>query len=126
MSLIIIILIGLTLTVLGSALNVAAAPIFGISYKKVLKRTLWFIVGFEAFVAIMFCVFNGYRPTFGGQIIWHIARIVQLSLMGVINNKLYNLTSDKKEGGKRFPIAHVVIMAFITQLLQYQIIMLIY
>ena len=121
-----IILIGLLLAVFGSAVNIAAAPVFGISYKKIFKRTIWFIVGFEALVAIMFCVFNGYRPTFGGQIIWHLSRVVQICLLGVIHNKLYNLPVDKKEGGKRFAIAHVVIMGLLTQFLQYQIITFIY
>ena len=121
-----IILIGLLLAAVGVGMILASAPAFGISYKTVLKRTIWFIVAFEAAVAVVFCVFNGVKPTFWGQLLWHGMRVIQICFMGFVAHKLHNLKVDNKEGTKRFPILHMTVMSLAAQFIQYNIITIIY
>ncbi|MBR3750685.1 MAG: hypothetical protein IKK58_02840 [Clostridia bacterium] len=121
-----IILIGLLLAAVGSGMLVASAPVFGISYRTVLKRTIWFIVGCEVAIAAVFCVFNGVKPTFWGQLLWHGVRFMQICLMGFVAHKLHNLKADQREGVKRFPILHITLISLAAQVVQYNIITALY
>ena len=124
-----IILIGLMLTAIGCAVQIASAPVFAISYRTVFKRSWMVILGAELLIAVVFCALNGVHPsTHGimGMLAWHGSRLAVICLESVLNNKLHNIASDREGKRKPMAITHVIITGVIAQFLQYQAVLLIY
>lgn len=116
-----IIMIGLLLTLTGTAVLMVLPPVFGLPYKLTVKRTVLFAVGFELLLAVLFCCLNGVRPTVMGQFYWHLGRIVQICLLCVYNRKL--LASVKKNGRVLW---YTIVAGVLAQVVQYIIILQIY
>lgn len=116
-----IILTGLLLTAAGCAVLLLLPPVFRLPWSTAVKRCLWFTIALEAAVAAVFCVFNGVRPTVTGQLWWHIARLCQVCILGVLDRRLL---LDRAKGW--LTVLYVIIGSVAAQVIQYFIVTLIY